>query len=39
MLLGDRYQLQAPIGRGGLVTIYRGCDIHIDPLKPLYTSG
>ncbi len=26
MLLNNRYQLQEPIGRGGLATIYRGWD-------------
>ena len=28
--LGDRYQLQDPIGRGGMATIYRGWDIRMD---------
>src|SRR5260370_7446508 len=28
--LGDRYQLQDPIGRGGMATIYRGLDIRMD---------
>jgi serine/threonine protein kinase len=30
MLLGGRYQLQDPIGRGGLATIYRGWDLHME---------
>lgn len=30
MFLGDRYQLQEPIYRGGLATIYRGWDTHMD---------
>jgi eukaryotic-like serine/threonine-protein kinase len=30
MFLGDRYQLQDPIGRGGLATIYRGWDTHME---------
>src|SRR5438876_3242297 len=29
-VLGDRYQLQDPIGRGGMATIYRGRDIRMD---------
>ena len=29
-VLGDRYQLQEPIGRGGLATIYRGRDTHME---------
>ena len=29
-VLGDRYQLQDPIGRGGMATIYRGRDLHMD---------
>src|SRR6202521_4408010 len=29
-VLGERYQLQEPIGRGGMATIYRGHDIHMD---------
>jgi serine/threonine protein kinase len=28
--LGDRYLLQDPIGRGGMATIYRGRDLHMD---------
>jgi eukaryotic-like serine/threonine-protein kinase len=28
--LGDRYQLQDPIGRGSMATIYRGWDIRMD---------
>jgi tRNA A-37 threonylcarbamoyl transferase component Bud32 len=27
---GDRYLLQDPIGRGGMATIYRGRDLHMD---------
>ena len=27
---GDRYQLQDPIGRGGMATIYRGRDLQMD---------
>lgn len=29
-ILGDRYQLQDPIGRGSESTIYRGRDLHMD---------
>src|SRR5579863_235717 len=29
-VLGDRYQLQEPIGRGGMATIYRGWDMRMD---------
>ena len=29
-LLGDRYELHEPIGRGGMATIYRGRDIRMD---------
>jgi serine/threonine-protein kinase len=29
-VLGERYQLQDPIGRGGMATIYRGRDIRMD---------
>lgn len=29
-LLGGRYQLQDPIGRGSMSTIYRGRDIRMD---------
>jgi len=29
-VLGDRYQLQEPIGRGGMATIYRGRDTRMD---------
>ncbi len=29
-VLGDRYQLQDPIGRGGMATIYRGRDTQMD---------
>jgi serine/threonine-protein kinase len=29
-VLGERYQLQEPIGRGGMATIYRGHDMHED---------
>src|SRR5712671_3434722 len=29
-VLGDRYQLQDPIGRGGMTTIYRARDIRMD---------
>ena len=29
-VLGDRYQLQEPIGRGNLATIYRGWDTHME---------
>src|SRR5215471_13491111 len=29
-VLGDRYQLEDPIGRGGMATIYRGRDVHMD---------
>lgn len=28
--LGDRYQLQDPIGRGGMAFIYRALDLHTD---------
>jgi serine/threonine protein kinase len=30
MLLNNRYQLQEPIGRGGMSTVYRGWDISMD---------
>jgi eukaryotic-like serine/threonine-protein kinase len=29
-VLGERYQLQDPIGRGGMATIYRGQDLRMD---------
>ena len=29
-VLGERYQLQNPIGRGGMATIYRGLDMRMD---------
>src|SRR5260221_13421904 len=29
-VLGERYQLQDPIGRGGMATIYRGPDLRMD---------
>src|SRR5260370_33440973 len=29
-VMGERYQLQEPIGRGGMATIYRGRDVHKD---------
>jgi eukaryotic-like serine/threonine-protein kinase len=29
-ILGDRYQLQDPIGRGGMATIYRARDLRVD---------
>jgi len=29
-VLGDRYQLQDPIGKGGMATIYRGRDMRMD---------
>ncbi len=29
-ILGERYQLQEPIGRGGMATIYRGHDTRMD---------
>src|SRR6266480_8012676 len=29
-VLGDRYQLQDPIGRGGMATIYRARDLRMD---------
>ncbi len=29
-VLGERYQLQEPIGRGGMATIYRGRDMRMD---------
>ncbi|HXX77767.1 MAG TPA: protein kinase, partial [Ktedonobacteraceae bacterium] len=31
-VLGDRYQLQDPIGRGGMATIYRARDLRMDRL-------
>src|SRR5258708_37938036 len=30
MFLGERYQVQEPIGRGGMATVYRGLDIRMD---------
>src|SRR5713101_6203145 len=29
-VMGERYQLQESIGRGGMATIYRGRDLHMD---------
>jgi eukaryotic-like serine/threonine-protein kinase len=29
-VMGERYQLQEPIGRGGMSTIYRGRDLHME---------
>ena len=29
-LFGDRYQLQDPIGQGGMSTVYRALDLHMD---------
>src|SRR5207245_371798 len=29
-VMGERYQLQNPIGRGGMATIYRGRDLRMD---------
>ena len=29
-VLGERYQIQDPIGRGGMATIYRGRDLRTD---------
>src|SRR5579864_5854515 len=29
-VMGDRYQLQNPIGKGGMAIIYRGRDLHMD---------
>src|SRR6266567_4465605 len=43
-VLGDRYQLQDPIGRGGMATIYRGRDMRmkrvvaIKALRELYNT-
>ncbi len=43
-MLGERYQLQDPIGRGGMATIYRGLDLHMDRvvaikvLRDVYSS-
>src|SRR5258706_638394 len=43
-MLGERYQLQDPIGRGGMATIYRGLDLHMDHivaikvLRDVYSS-
>src|SRR3984893_6826854 len=31
-VLGERYQLQDPIGRGGMATIYRGRDLRMQPV-------
>lgn len=30
MFLGERYQIQDPIGRGSMATIYRGWDLHME---------
>lgn len=44
MFLGDKYQLQDPIGRGSMATIYRGRDIQMDRavaikvLREVYSS-
>src|SRR5579864_5054093 len=44
MLLGDRYELQDPIGRGSMATIYHGRDIQMDRavaikvLREVYSS-
>src|SRR5437763_9557577 len=43
-VLGERYQLQEPIGRGGMATIYRGRDLRMDRtvaikvLREVYSS-
>src|SRR6202165_1136159 len=43
-VLGDRYQLQEPIGRGGMATIYRGRDkrmervVAIKVLRDIYST-
>ncbi len=43
-VLGDRYQLQEPIGRGGMATIYRGHDkrmervVAIKVLRDIYST-
>jgi serine/threonine protein kinase len=43
-VLGDRYQLQDPIGRGGMATIYRGLDtktervVAIKVLREVYST-
>src|SRR6266700_2990822 len=43
-MLGEQYQLQDPIGRGGMATIYRGLDLHMDRvvavkvLRDVYSS-
>src|SRR5436853_209306 len=44
ILLGDRYQVQEPIGRGGMTTIYRGRDkrmervVAIKVLREVYNT-
>ena len=44
MLLNNRYQLQEPIGRGGMSTVYRGIDTHtsqivaIKVLREIYNT-
>src|ERR1700724_1765438 len=44
MFLGDRYQVQEPIGRGGMTTIYRGRDkrmervVAIKVLREVYNT-
>src|SRR6266446_1476990 len=43
-VLGERYKLQDPIGRGGMATIYRGQDLRMDRvvaikvLREVYSS-
>jgi serine/threonine-protein kinase len=43
-VLGERYQLQEPIGRGGMAVIYRGVDMHtnrtvaVKVLREIYST-
>jgi eukaryotic-like serine/threonine-protein kinase len=39
MLLEDRYQIQEPIGHGGMATIYRGRDMRMDRVVAIKVLG